>query len=202
MNQPYEPPGGSDQPQWGAPQQGYPPPYGPPPGPPQPGFGPPPWQPTTPRRTGSPLGIGIAIAGALMAIGTLLPWISVKLQLGSPDDTPLSHAFSRSLSGISSTEGKIVMLCALVVIVFGVVAMANNGRLGLLADVPAVIAIVVILKVFGDKANYDSEAGKGLPAVLRANMDVSLLAGIYISLTMAVAVLCLSGVAFATSKAR
>jgi hypothetical protein len=204
MNQPYDPPGGSDQPQWAAPQQGYPPPYGPPPGPPQPGFGPPPWQPTTPRRRGSPLSIGIAIAGALMAIGTLLPWISVKLQLSSSDsDTPLSNDyFSRSISGIKAAEGKIVLLCALLVIVAGIVAMVKDGRLGLLADLPAVIAIVVILKVFGDKAKFNTDAGKDLPAILRAHMDVSLLGGIYVSLITAIAVLCLSGVAFALSRTR
>lgn len=137
-----------------------------------------------------------------MAISTLLPWVSVKLRLGpSNSDTPLSSAsFSRSLKGISVAEGKIVLVCALAAIVVGVLTMVNNGRLALLADLPAVIAIVVILKVFGDKAKYQTEAGEGLPAVIQNNMDVSLSGGIYLSLVMATAILCLSSLGFALSR--
>lgn len=216
MNQPYDPRDGGGQQPWGAPpqqppggygghppprQQGYPSPYG---APPQPGSGAPSWPPATPGRKGSPLGIGVAVAGLLMAIGTLLPWISLKLQIRSATPgTPLRNdSFARDLTGIRAAEGKIVIACAVAVIVVGVVTMAANGRLGLIADLPAVIAIVVIFKVFGDKANFQGEAIRGLPPALRSSMHVSLQAGIYLSLAGAIAVLCLSGVAFATSRLR
>jgi hypothetical protein len=214
MNQPYDPRFGGGQQPWGAPPpqtpgeyggpppqgghspQDYPPPYGPPPGqPPQPDFGP-----SAPGRKGSPLGIGIAAAGALMALGTLLPWISLKLRISASPGMPLGNdSFTRGLTGINAVEGKIVMVCAVAVIVAGIVVMTANGRLGPIADLPAVVAIVVIFKVFGDKANFDGEAGRGLPSALRSNLDVSLQTGIYLSLAGAVAVLFLSGIAFATS---
>lgn len=203
----YQQPGGYPPPQGGYPpqQQGYPPPYQQPPGyPPQPGFGPPSWQPPGSRRKGSPLGIGIAIAGVIMAIGTLLPWIAVKVQFSSSNlyGTPLSSSnFSRSLAGIKAAEGKIVMFCAVVAIVLGIVAMVSNGKLGLLAGVPAIIAILTILKVFGDKAKYDGGAGAGsLPPALRSSVQVSLQAGIFISLIMAVAVIGLGVISAVTSK--
>lgn len=205
----YQQPGHPPPPQGGYPpqQQGYPPPYQQPPAyPPQPGFGPPPWQPARPRRRGSPLGIGIAIAGVLMAVGTLLPWLTVRVRFSSSDlyGTPLSgNDFSRSLAGIRAAEGKIVMVCAVVAIIIGIVAMVSNGRLGLLAGLPAIIAILTILKVFGDKAKYDAGAGAGnLPPALRSSVDVSLQAGIFLSLFMAVAVIGLGVISAVTSRSR
>jgi hypothetical protein len=205
----YQQPGGYPPPQGGYPyqQQGHPPQYRQPPGhPPQPGFVPPPWQPAGSRRKGSPLGIGIAIAAAIMAIGTLLPWIAVQVQFSSSNlyGTPLSGSdFNRSLAGIKAAEGKIVMFCAVVAIVLGIVTMVSNGKLGLLAGLPAVIAILVILKVFGDKAKYDGGAGAGsLPPSLRSSVQVSLQAGIFISLLMAIAVIGLGVISAVTSKSR
>lgn len=203
----YQQPGGYPPPQGGYPpqQQGYPPPYQQPPGyPPQPGFGPPPWQPAGSHRKGSPL--GIAIAAAIMAIGTLLPWIAVKVQLSSSNlyGTPLSSSgFSRSLAGIKAAEGKIVMFCAVVAIVLGILAMVSNGKLGLIAGLPAIIAILTILKVFGDKAKYDGGGGTDtLPPALRSSVHVSLQAGIFISLIMAVAIIGLGVISAVTSKPR
>jgi hypothetical protein len=195
----YPPQQGGQQ-QYGGyppPQQGYPPQYQQ-----QPGYGGAPgWQqPPAPGRKGSPLGIGVAIAGALMAIGTFLPWVSVKLSLGSSNlsGTPLSSSnFSRSLAGIKAAEGKITILCALVAIGLGVAAMVANAKLGFAAAAPALIAILTMLKVFGDKASYDSKMptfGTG------SSVDVSLSAGIYLSLIMAVAVLGLGIVAGVTGR--
>jgi hypothetical protein len=216
MSQPYGPGYGGGQQQWGAPGQqppggppgqqgGYPQQggqqqggYGPPPGgyppqqgyPPQPGYGGAPgWQPAAPARKGSPLGIGVIIAGVLMAIGTFLPWISVKLNLGTSNlsGTPLSTTnFSRSLAGIKGGEGKIVLFCAVVAIGLGVAAMVNNAKIAFAAALPGLAAILTILKVFGDKAKYDSDIptfGTG------SGVQVSLSAGIYLSLIMAIAVI-------------
>jgi hypothetical protein len=189
------------------PQQGYPQQYQQQPGyPPQQGYGQPgqpQWQPAgTSGRKGSPLGIGVAVAGALMALGTLLPWISVKLQLGSSSltGTPLSTTpISRSLAGIKAGEGKIVMLCALVAIGLGIAAMVSNGKLALIAALPGVIAIGTILKVFGDKASYDDK----LPSLgTGSSVEVSLKAGIYLSLIMAVAIIVLGIISAVTSRSK
>jgi hypothetical protein len=197
----YPPQGG--QPQHGGypPQQGYPPQY-----PPQqqPGYGGGPgWQqPPGSGRKGSPLGIGVAVAGVLMAIGTFLPWVSVKLSLGTSNlsGTPLSTSnFSRSLAGVKAAEGKIVILCALVAIGLGIAAMVADARLGFAAAAPALIAVITILKVFGDKAGYDSKMptfGTG------SSVNVSLSAGIYLSLIMAVAVIALGVVAGLTGRSK
>ena len=211
--------GGYPPPQGGYPQQGgYPPQqggYAPPPGyPPQyqqqpPGYPPqhqaygqPPWQPTAPGRKGSPLGIGVAIAGALMALGTLLPWISVKLQLSTSNiaGTPLPGSdISRSLAGIKASEGKIVMLCALVAIGIGIAATVSNGKLGIIAAAPAVVAILVIFKVFADKASYDDK----LPNLGgQSSVHVSLQAGIIISLIMAVAIIALGLISTLVSRSK
>ncbi|MDN3353462.1 hypothetical protein [Actinomadura sp. DC4] len=208
----YPPPQGGYSPN--PPQQAYPQPYqqqqpGGYPGQPgygQPGYGQPgqqPWQAAgTGGRKGSPLGIGVAIAGALMAVGTLLPWISVKLQLGTSSltGTPLSSSpISRSLAGIKAGEGKIVMFCAIVAIGLGIAAMVNNAKLGLIAILPAVIAIGTILKVFGDKAKYDSN----LPSLgTGSSVEVSLKAGIYLSLIMAIAVIVLGVIGAVTSRSK
>jgi hypothetical protein len=137
-----------------------------------------------------------------MAIGTLLPWISVKLRLGTSSlyGTPLSTGnISRSLAGIKAGEGKIVMLCALVTIGLGIAAMVSNGKLGLIAALPAIISIGVILKVFGDKASYDDQ----LPSLgAGSGVDVSLKAGIYVSLIMAVAVIGLGVISAVTSRSK
>jgi hypothetical protein len=190
------------------PQQGYPPQYQQQPGYPQqqPGYGAPgapAWRPPgSGGRKGSPLGIGVAIAGVLMAVGTFLPWVSVKLSLGTSniDGTPLSDSnFSRSLAGIKAAEGKIVILCAIIAIGLGVAAMAANAKLGFAAAAPALIAIITILKVFGDKASYDSKMpnlGGG------SHVDVSLSAGIYVSLIMAIAVIALGVVAGVTGRSK
>jgi hypothetical protein len=186
------------------PQHGYPPQYPQPQGPPPQGYGAPPaWQAASSPRKGSPAGIGVAIAGALMALGTLLPWVSVKLQFGSTNlygtALPTSN-ISRSIAGIRSGEGKIVLLCALAAIVLGIVAMVNNAKLGLIAAAPAVIAILVILKVFADKASYDDKVpslGSGSSGV-----HVSLSAGIYLSLIMAIAVIGLGVICAVTSRSR
>lgn len=160
------------------------------------------WQPPASGRKGSPLGIGVAIAGVLMAIGTFLPWISVKLSLGTSniDGTPLSTSnISRSLAGIKAAEGKIVILCAVVAIGLGIVAMTTNAKLGFAAAAPALIAIITMLKVFGDKASYDSKMpnlGNG------SSVDVSLSAGIYISLIMAVAVIALGVISGVTGRSK
>jgi len=196
--------GGYGPPQQGPPPPGYPQPYQQQPGyPQQQGYGQPPWQPAgSGGRKGSPLGIGVAVAGALMALGTLLPWISVKLQLGTSSlyGTPLSSSpISRSLAGIKAGEGKIVMLCAVVAIGLGIAATVNNGKLGLIAALPAVIAIGTILKVFGDKANYDDK----LPSLgTGSSVDVSLQAGIYISLIMAIAIIGLGIISAVTSRSK
>jgi hypothetical protein len=144
----------------------------------------------------------VAIAAALMALGTLLPWVSVKLQLGTTniEGTPLSGSnISRSVSGIKAAEGKIVMLCAVVAIGLGIAAMASNGKLGIAAAAPAAVAGLVILKVFGDKASYDNKfptLGSG------SSIDVSLSAGIYLSLLMAFAVIGLGIICAVSSKSR
>jgi len=197
--------GGYGPPQQGPPPPGYPQPYQQQPGyPQQQGYGQPSWQPAaTGGRKGSPLGIGVAIAGALMALGTLLPWISVKLQLGTSniDGTPLSSSpISRSLAGIKAGEGKIVMLCAVVAIGIGIAAMVANAKVGLAALAPGIIAILVILKVFGDKAKYDSGSTGYLPPSMKTSVHVSLQAGIYISLIMAVAVIGLGIISAVTSR--
>jgi hypothetical protein len=220
-----QPPGGHPGQQGGYPQQqgGYPPPqggYGPNPPqqaypqqhqqqpgyPGQQGYGQPPWQPAgTSGRKGSPLGIGVAIAGALMAVGTFLPWLSVKVQLGtsSIDGTPLSSSpISRSLAGMKAGEGKIVMLCALVAIGLGIAAMVSNGKLGLIAALPAVIAIGTILKVFGDKAKYDEGPASYLPSAVRSSVHVSLQAGIFMSLIMAIALIGLGVISAVTSRSK
>jgi hypothetical protein len=144
----------------------------------------------------------VAITGALMALGTLLPWISVKLQLGTTniDGTPLSTSnINRSVAGVKAAEGKIVLLCAISAIGIGIAAMAANGKMGLLAAAPAGIALLAILKVFGDKASYDSKfpnLGNG------SSVDVSLSGGIYLSLVMAIAVIGLGIICAAASKSR
>jgi hypothetical protein len=153
------------------------------------------------RGKGSPLGIGVAVAGVLMAIGTFLPWVSVKLQLGSSNiyGTPLSSSnISRSLAGIKAGEGKIVLLCAVVAIGLGIVAMVNNAKLGLIAIAPAVIGILVMLKVFADKASYDDKM-PSLPGT-GSSMHVSLSAGIYVSLIAAIAVIGLGVIGAVTTK--
>lgn len=99
----------------------------------------------------------MAIAAALMAVGTFLPWISVKFSLG-------------------------------------IAAMATNGKLGI-----AAVAALVILKVCSDKASYDDKfptLGSG------SSLDVSLSAGIYLSLLMAIAVAGLGVICAVTSKSR
>jgi hypothetical protein len=199
----YPPQQGGYSPSPAPPQQGYPPQYSQQPAyPQQPGYGPPPWQPGGAAKKGSPLGIGVAIAAALMALGTLLPWISVKLNLGTSNlyGTPLSSTnISRSVSGIKAAEGKIVMLCALVAIGLGIAAMASNGKLGLLAGIPAIISILVLLKVLGDKASYDSKVptfGTG------SSVDVNLSAGFWLTGLMAVAVIGLGVICAATSRSR
>jgi hypothetical protein len=141
----------------------------------------------------------VAVAGLLMAIGTFLPWVSVKLQLGTSNiyGTPLSSSnISRSLAGIKSGEGKIVVLCAVVAIGLGIAAMASNGKLGLIAIAPAVIGILVVFKVFADKASYDDK----MPTGTGSSVNVSLSAGIYVSLVAAIAVIALGVIAGVTSK--
>jgi hypothetical protein len=135
-----------------------------------------------------------------MAIGTFLPWVSVKLQLGTSSiyGTPLSSSnISRSLAGIKAGEGKIVLLCAVVAIGLGIVAMVNNAKLGLIAIAPAVIGILVMLKVFADKASYDDT----MPSLgTGSSVNVSLSAGIYVSLIAAIAVIALGVIGAVTSK--
>jgi hypothetical protein len=126
----------------------------------------------------------------------------VRLELNSSSlyGTPLSSSpITRSLAGIKAGEGKIVMLCALVAIGLGIAATVSNGKLGLIAVLPAVIAIGTILKVFGDKASYDDK----LPSLgTGSSMDVSLKAGIYLSLIMAFAVVILGIVSAVTSRSK
>jgi hypothetical protein len=206
----YQQPGGHPPqqggytPNPGPPQQGYPPQYQQQPGypPQQPGYAPPGYQPGGSGRKGSPLGIGVAIAGVLMAIGTFLPWVSVKLSLGTSSiyGTPLTSSnLSRSVAGIKAGEGKIVMVCALAAIGLGIAAMVANAKLGFAAAGPGLIAILVILKVFADKANYDNKfpsLGSG------SSVSVSLGAGLYISLIMAVAAIALGVIAGVTGRSK
>jgi hypothetical protein len=137
-----------------------------------------------------------------MAVGTFLPWISVKLQLGTSNitGTPLPGSnISRSLAGIKASEGKIVMLCALVAIALGILATVSNGKLGLIAAAPAVIAMLVIFKVFADKANYDNK----IPNLgVQSSVHVSLQAGIFLSLIMAIAVIALGLITTLVSRSK
>jgi hypothetical protein len=103
----------------------------------------------------------------------------------------------RSLAGIKAGEGKIVLLCAVVAIGLGIVAMVNNAKLGLIAIAPAVIGILVMLKVFADKASYDDK----MPSLgTGSSVNVSLSAGIYVSLIAAIAVIALGVIGAVTSK--
>lgn len=139
-----------------------------------------------------------------MAVGALLPWISVKLTIGasSLSETPLSNTYvSHNVAGIKGSEGKIVLLCGLAAVIIGIAAMAANGKLGIAAAAPAIIGILVIFKVFGDKASYDDKLSS-LPSASRTSIDVSFMGGIYVSLIMAIAVIGLGVICAVTSKSR
>jgi hypothetical protein len=95
------------------------------------------------------------------------------------------------------------MLCAVVAIGIGIATMVANAKVGLAALAPGIIAILVILKVFGDKAKYDSGPSSSyLPPALKSSVHVSLQAGIYISLIMAVAVIGLGIISAVTSRSK
>jgi hypothetical protein len=84
-----------------------------------------------------------------------------------------------------------------VAIGLGIVAMVNNAKLGLIAIAPAVIGILVMLKVFADKASYDDT----MPSLgTGSSVNVSLSAGIYVSLIAAIAVIALGVIGAVTSK--
>ncbi len=137
-----------------------------------------------------------------MAIGAFLPWVTVKLNFGSLNltGTPIGGSnISRSMAGVKAGEGKIVLVCALVAIGLGIAAMFVNGKLGFLAGVPGLIAVIVVLKVFGDKAKYDHDVpslGSG------SAVHVSLSVGIYVTLVMAFAVIALGVVCGLASRSK
>jgi hypothetical protein len=151
-----------------------------------------------PVSKGSPFGIGTAVVGALMAIGVFLPWVSVRVNLSVFGNSIPGTDFNQSVSGIRSWEGRTVLACGVIAIGLGIVATVKSRRLGLLAAIPGAVAVGVLVKVLVNKADYDSK----VPAAtgIRGSVDISLSAGFWISLLMAVLVIVAGLVTAATGR--
>lgn len=150
------------------------------------------------QRDGSsaPVGTILAVAGGvLLAIGSVLTWAKVSLdldafadalgvdpaQLGAIPDT------SKSFAGTSAFEGKVALVCGLVAIVVGVVAYAKRERwmnLGVVAVIAGLVGSGVALYDVSQKndiltdALADASSGIG-PALASIGLDTSILGDIF-----------------------
>ncbi len=147
-------------------------------------------------------GVVAIIGGAIAAIGSFLPWISVTFDfsaLGTP--APTGSPTSESVGGLT-TDGKITLVLAIAAIVAGLLMVAASGA-GLKRGM-AILALVGGLLVAGDVAlnlatkndQLDSAFGEGASEIatqlgisaeeaeaqLREFLSVGYAYGIYVTL--------------------
>ena len=174
------------------------------------------------RDSDAPIGaILTAIGGAILAVGSVLTWAKVSVDLGAlanalgVDPALLSGAgdqTSKTFAGTSGGDGKIVLVCGIVAIVIAVAAFMRRGlwkTLGVVAIVAGLVGGGLALYDISTKEDVVSEAktaaapsleAVGIDAsVLDDVFDVTLGIGIFLSVAGGVVVI-VGGLLLVTKK--
>ena len=141
------------------------------------------------RDSDAPIGaILTAIGGAILAVGSVLTWAKVSVDLGAlanalgVDPALLSGAgdqTSKTFAGTSVNEGKIVLACGIVALLVALAAYMRHELwkvLGIVAIVAGLVGAAFALYDISTKENVASDANDALaPSLAAVGVDPSVL---------------------------
>ncbi len=157
--------------------------------------------------SGAPTGATLtAIGGVALAVGSVLTWAKVSLDLKAfadalgVDQSALAGAVgqtTKSFAGTSSNDGKIALACGVVAIVVAVAAYMKRElwmTLGVLAIVAGVVGGGLALYDIGRKGSVLSDAKKSIaPSLTAAGIDPGILDTVF-KVTLGIGIwLCAAG---------
>jgi hypothetical protein len=140
------------------------------------------------RESVAPIGVILtAIGGVVLAVGSVLTWAKVSVDLNAladalgVDPSLLSGAgdTSKAFGGTSTSDGKIVLACGIVALVLAVVAYMRPELwkvLGIVAIVAGLVGAGVALYDISTKEDVASEANDALgPSLAAVGVDPGVL---------------------------
>ena len=157
--------------------------------------------------SGAPTGATLtAIGGVALAVGSLLTWAKVSLDLKAfadalgVDQSALAGAVgqsTKSFAGTSSNDGKIALACGVVAIVVAVAAYMKRElwmTLGVLAVVAGLVGGGLALYDIGRKGSVIADAKKTIaPSLTAAGIDPGILDNVF-KVTLGIGIfLCAAG---------
>jgi hypothetical protein len=131
-----------------------------------------------PRASASPGAIVVLVGAVVAIVGVFLPWVKAAVS-GTLAQSGLD--VSQSASGLKTNDGKLVLACAIILIIVGVVGLVTGTKrwmgvvaiiLGLIAGGSAVINIFTLKTQFIDEAMKLAPAGTSQEVLDRARVVI------------------------------